>query len=54
MRKLYEVIEVVDDDKHGQLRVIDESGEDFLYSATFFDSVTLPASVIERVYQARA
>ena len=54
MRKLYEVIEVVDDDKHGQLRVIDESGEDYLYSATFFDSVTLPASVIERVYQARA
>ena len=54
MRKLYEVIEVVDADKHGQLRVIDESGEDYLYSATFFNSVTLPASVIERVYQARA
>ena len=54
MRKLYEVIEVVDADKHGQLRVIDESGEDYLYSATFFNSVTLPACVIERVYQARA
>lgn len=54
MRKHYEVIEDVDADKLGQLRVIDESGEDYLYSATFFNSVTLPAIVIERVYQARA
>ena len=54
MRKLYEVIEDVDADKHGQLRVIDESGEDYLYSATFFNRVTLPASVIERIYHAHA
>ncbi len=54
MRKLYEIIEDVDADKHGQLRVIDESGEDYLYSATFFDHVSLPESVIERVYHAHA
>ena len=54
MRKLYEIIEDADADKHGQLRVIDESGEDYLYSATFFNRVSLPASVIERVYLAHA
>jgi hypothetical protein len=52
MRKLYEIIEDADADKNGQLRVIDESGEDYLYSATFFSRVSLPASVIELVYQA--
>ena len=54
MRKLYEIIEDADADKHGQLRVIDESGKDYLYSAAFFNRVTLPASVIERVYHAHA
>jgi hypothetical protein len=54
MRKLYETIEDTDAEKHGQLRVIDESGEDYLYSATFFNRVSLPDSVIERVYHAHA
>ena len=30
MRKLYEIINDADAEKHGQLRVIDESGEDYL------------------------
>ena len=54
LRKLYEIIEDAAADKHGQLRVIDESGEDYLYSATDFNRVSLPASVIERVYHAHA
>lgn len=54
MRKLYEIIEDADADKHGQLRVIDESGADCLYSATFFNRASLSASVIERVYHAHA
>ena len=54
MRKLYEIIEDANADKHGQLRVIDESGEDYLYSATFFNRDSLPASVIERVFHAHA
>jgi hypothetical protein len=54
MRKLYEVMPDDDAEKHGQIRVIDESGEDYLYPATLFDRVTLPAPVLERVFQAQA
>ena len=54
MRKLYEVMVDADAEKHGQIRVIDESGEDYLYPATLFDRVTLPAHVLERVFQAQA
>jgi hypothetical protein len=54
MRKLYEVMADADAEKHGQIRVIDESGEDYLYSATLFDRIILPAHVLERVFQAQA
>jgi len=54
MRKLYEVMADADAEKHGQIRVIDESGEDYLYPATLFDRVTLSAHVLERVFQAQA
>jgi hypothetical protein len=54
MRKLYEVMTDVAAEKHGQIRVIDESGEDYLYPATLFDRVVLPAHVLERVFQAQA
>ena len=54
MRKLYEIIEDADADKHGQLRVIDESGEDYLYSATHFNRISLPANVIKRVFHSHS
>lgn len=54
MRKLYEVVADADAEKHGQIRVIDESGEDYLYPVTAFNRVSLPDSVIERVYLAHA
>ncbi|AEJ01535.1 hypothetical protein Nit79A3_1721 [Nitrosomonas sp. Is79A3] len=54
MRKLYEVLTDSDAEKHGQIRVIDESGEDYLYPATAFSRVSLPKSVIERVFSAHA
>jgi len=54
MRKLYEVMADADAEKHGQIRVIDESGEDYLYPASLFDRVTLPAQVLERVFHAQA
>jgi len=54
MRKLYEVMTDADAEKHGQIRVIDESGEDYLYPASLFDRVTLPAQVLERVFHAQA
>lgn len=41
-RKLYEVLADEMAAKVGQVRVIDESGEDYLYPASFFAAVTLP------------
>ena len=54
VRKLYEIVEDADAEKHGQIRVIDESNEDYLYPATSFDRVALPANVIEHVFLAQA
>jgi len=52
MRKLYEIVADADAEKHNQIRVIDESGEDYLYPATLFDRVTLPENVVKRVFHA--
>ena len=52
-RKLYEVLVDTDAEKHNQIQVIDESGEDYLYPASFFDRITLPAQVIEHVFHAQ-
>ena len=52
MRKLYEIVVDVDAEKHGQIRVIDESGEDYLYPAAAFDRISLPDNIIERVFHA--
>jgi len=41
-RKIYQVLPDRDAAAHGQLRVIDESGEDYLYPATFFALIKLP------------
>ena len=38
--------------KHGQVRVIDESGEDYLYPKSFFLPVTLPQSVRKAILAA--
>jgi len=34
--------------KHQQVRVVDESGEDYIYPAEYFELVTLPPSVSRR------
>lgn len=54
LRKLYEVIPDTDAEQHDQIRVIDESGEDYLYPATAFSRLSLPESVIEQIYMAHA
>ena len=51
-RKLYEVLPHDEAASHRQLRVIDESGEDYLYPARYFRLVTLPPS-LERVLRRR-
>jgi len=51
-RKLYVALTDAQASKHGQLRVIDESGEDYLYPQEFFVSVELPQPLRRRVLQA--
>ena len=41
-RKIYVALADVDAEKHKLLRVIDESGEDYLYPKAFFLAVSLP------------
>lgn len=45
LRKLYAVLDDSFAAQHGMIRVIDESGEDYLYPSEFFVSVELPASI---------
>ena len=51
-RKLYVTMPDAEAAKHGQLRVIDESGEDYLYLQELFVTVELPQSLRRRVLQA--
>ena len=48
VRKLYQVLPDEKAEKKGLLRVVDESGEDYLYPANFFFTIDLPRK-IERV-----
>jgi hypothetical protein len=50
-RKLYEVRPDADAANEGMVRVIDESGEDYLYPRTYFLVVDLPQKV-ERALKA--
>jgi len=51
-RKLYEVIPDSDAEALGQLRIKDESGEDYLYPQELFVSVELPSSTERAVISA--
>ena len=51
-RKLYEVIPDADAESLGQLRVKDESGEDYLYPKELFVSVELPSGIEKSVISA--
>ena len=51
-RKLYEVVPDADAESLGQLRVKDESGEDYLYPKELFVSVELPSSTEKAVISA--
>lgn len=51
-RKIYLVVPDEDAEKEGYLRVIDESGEDYLYPASYFILVELPAEAQEAMRMA--
>ena len=51
-RKIYVALRDAAAEKHGLLRVIDESGDDYLYPKMFFRSIVLPQSVKKAVLAA--
>ena len=51
-RKLYRIVADPAAARHGQLRVIDESGEDYLYPKDYFVLVRLRVSIKRAVLKA--
>jgi hypothetical protein len=54
LRKLYRVVPDSAGAKHHHIRVVDESGEDYLYPEEYFVSVHLPDAVERAVRRASA
>lgn len=48
-RKLYQILPDPEAAKHHQVRIIDESGEDYLYPEVLFVDAPLPEWVAEQV-----
>ena len=51
-RKIYVALRDMAADKHDMLRIVDESGEDYLYPKSFFRSIALPQAVRRAVLAA--
>lgn len=49
VRKVYETLADEEAQKHQQIRVIDESGEDYLYPVACFVPIELPEAVVRVV-----
>ena len=46
-RKIYQILQDDESEKEGYLRVVDESGEDYLYPQSYFILVHLPREAQE-------
>ena len=51
-RKIYLSLHDINAEKHGLLRIVDESGDDYLYPKALFRSIALPQSVKRAVMAA--
>jgi hypothetical protein len=51
-RKIYVALPDPNCEKHGLLRIIDESGDDYLYPKIFFRPIALPAALKKAVLAA--
>ena len=51
LRKLYAVLRDEFADEHDLIRVVDESGEDYLYPASYFVRLDLPHSVEQALHK---
>ncbi len=54
IRKLYEKLPDKEAERHSQVRIIDESGEDYLYPSGFFAPVRLPIATKNRMLEKAA
>lgn len=52
-RKVYQVLPDRDAAREGYIRVVDESGEDYVYPSDLFVPVRLPAAVTRRLRGAK-
>jgi hypothetical protein len=49
VRKMYPVVEPLDNDPTGYLRIVDESDEDYLYSEKAFAIINLSPQIEKRI-----
>ncbi len=49
VRKIYPILAPLDNDPNGYVRIIDESGEDYLYAANRFTPVKLSPKIRKQV-----
>lgn len=54
IRKIYAKIPDPTAEKHGQIRIVDESGEDYLFPAMLFAEVQLPAETLNKILKPAA
>jgi len=54
IRKLYEMVPDKEAARHNQVRIVDESGEDYLYPSKFFAPVTLSMQTKNRILEKAA
>ncbi len=53
LRKIYEALPDARAAEHGMIRVLDESGEDYLFPEEYFVPVDLPKTTRQAVLRAR-
>ena len=49
LRKLYQVLPDPEAEQDGYVRIIDESGEDYLYPASYFVAIILPIETTQQL-----
>jgi hypothetical protein len=54
LRKLYEQLPDKEAERHNQVRIIDEPGEDYLYPSDFFAPIRLPVQRKSRLIEKAA
>ncbi len=54
VRKIYQVLPDREASREGYVRIIDESGEDYIYPSTLFVAVKLPPAIARRLRRSSA